>query len=75
MVKEYKLEDKDVKGLEVAYMFEPQNGSGNCTPNTMVYNQKDYGGLQEIYAISAMNDALKLALQKGLADKTLDKSW
>lgn len=74
-VKNYTLANNDVKGLEAFFFFEVENKTFNCTPDRITFNQKDYGGLQEIYSISSWREAYKYALELGLADVKLGKQW
>ena len=74
-VKNYTLANNQVKGLEAFFFFEVENKTKNCTPDRIMFNENDYGGVQEIYSLSSFGEALKYALSLGLADVTLDKKW
>lgn len=74
-VKNYTLANNQVKGLEAFFFFEVENKTTNCTPDKINFNENDYGGVQEIYSLSSMREALKYAYSLGLADVKLDKKW
>lgn len=39
------------------------------------FDEKEYGGLQEMYTLNSVRAMVKEAISKGLFDVTVDKSW
>lgn len=74
-VKNYTLANNQLKGLEVFFFFEVENKTTKCTPEKIVIDQKEHGGIQEIYAISVFEEALREAAAQGLLTSKLDKKW
>ena len=75
VVKEYTLLEPKDKGLTAKFFLELDGHTTDCTPDKIVFN-KDYGGLQEVYSISAIANTFKYAVEKGLYDvDLLDKTY
>ena len=57
------------------FWFELNNDTQQCAPDQIRFDQKSFGGLQEIYSIISMEETFKFALKQGLYSVGIEKNW
>lgn len=74
-VKDFNLSNSDEKGLLIEFFLEIENFTNNCTQDTIVFDEKEYGGIQELISMSTLSEAFRGFLENGGFNVDLDQKW
>lgn len=74
-VKDFNLSDSDQKGLAIQFFLEIENFTNNCTENALIFDEKEYGGIQELISMSTLSEAFRSFLTNGGFNVNLDQKW